>query len=126
MAGRGGPRRTWLRTPIAAVTTLSTHVLDVERGVPAVGVPVALFAGDLLLTQRETDPGGRIADLAGGSLEPGTYRLVFDVAAYLATQGRPAPFLQRVTIEFQTDRSMPHHHVPLLMSAYACTSYRGS
>jgi 5-hydroxyisourate hydrolase len=108
------------------VTTLSTHVLDVERGMPAAGVPVALFAGEQSLAQAETGAGGRIADLLGGPLEPGVYRLVFDVGAYLAANGRPAPFLQRVSIEFQIDGSIPHYHVPLLMTAYACTSYRGS
>jgi len=108
------------------VTTLSTHVLDVERGVPAVGVPIALFAGEQQVARGITDPGGRIADLAHGSLDSGTYRIVFDIAAYFATQGRAAPFLQRVTIEFQTHAADPHYHVPLLLSAYACTSYRGS
>jgi 5-hydroxyisourate hydrolase len=108
------------------VTTLSTHVLDLERGTPAPGVHVWLFAGERVLAERETDAGGRIADLAGGSLAPGTYRLVFDVAAYFAAQARPAPFLQRVSIEFQADATSPHYHVPLLMTAYACTSYRGS
>jgi 5-hydroxyisourate hydrolase len=108
------------------VTTLSTHVLDVERGAPAAGVPIALFAGDRQVAEGVTDPGGRIADLARGSLATGTYRLVFDVAAYFATQGRTSPFLQRVTIEFQTSVADPHYHVPLLLSPYACTSYRGS
>lgn len=108
------------------MTTLSTHVLDVERGVPAVGVSVALFADERPLVERHTDDSGRIADLAGGSLEAGTYRLVFDVAAYLHGQGRSAPFLQRVSVDFHLDPSIPHYHVPLLISPYACTSYRGS
>jgi 5-hydroxyisourate hydrolase len=108
------------------VTTLSTHVLDVERGVPAVGVPIALFAGERQVASGVTDPGGRIIDLAQGSVDSGSYQLVFDVAAYFASQGRAAPFLQRVTIEFKTNAADPHYHVPLLLSAYACTSYRGS
>jgi 5-hydroxyisourate hydrolase len=108
------------------VTTLSTHVLDVERGTPAVGVRVSLYQGEALVAAAHTDAGGRIANLPGRTLEPGKYRLVFDVAAYLAAQGRPAPFLQRVSIEFQADAASLHYHVPLLMTAYACTSYRGS
>jgi hydroxyisourate hydrolase len=108
------------------VTTLSTHVLDVERGVPAVGVPIALFAAERQVARGLTDAGGRIVDMAQGSLDSGTYQIVFDVAAYLATQGRSAPFLQRVTIEFHVNAADPHYHVPLLLSAYACTSYRGS
>jgi 5-hydroxyisourate hydrolase len=108
------------------VTTLSTHVLDVERGVPAARVAVTLHAGDRVLANTTTNRDGRIADLAGRSVDPGTYRLVFEVAAYFEAQGRPAPFLQRVSIEFRLDGSQPHVHVPLLLSPYACTSYRGS
>lgn len=109
------------------MTTLSTHVLDIERGAPAVGVPIALYRGERRLIQAETNADGRIADLAGGSsLEAGSYRLVFDVSTYFARQGRAAPFLQRVSIEFQLNAADPHYHVPLLVSPYACTSYRGS
>jgi 5-hydroxyisourate hydrolase len=107
-------------------STLSTHVLDVERGVPAAGVPVALQGGDETLARANTRADGRIADFGSGPLQAGTYRLVFDVAAYLAAHGRAAPFLQRVSIEFQIDAESPHYHVPLLLSPYACTSYRGS
>ena len=81
---------------------------------------------DRLVANAVTDANGRIADLAGGSLDAGTYRLVFDVAGYFATQGRPAPFLQRVSLDFQTSANDPHYHVPLLLSGFACTSYRGS
>jgi 5-hydroxyisourate hydrolase len=109
------------------MTTLSTHVLDIERGAPAAGVPIALYRGEQHLALTETNADGRIADLAGGaSLETGRYRLVFDVAAYFARQGRPAPFLQCVSLEFQVNAADAHYHVPLLLSPYACTSYRGS
>jgi 5-hydroxyisourate hydrolase len=107
------------------VTSLSTHVLDIERGVPAVGVPIALFRDEHALARHETNADGRIADLAG-DLPAGAYRLVFDVAAYFASQARPAPFLQRVSIDFQIRAADPHYHVPLLLSPYACSSYRGS
>jgi 5-hydroxyisourate hydrolase len=110
--------------PSGQVTTLSTHVLDVERGIPAVGVPVALYAADRLLAEALTDDDGRIAHLA--QLDTGVYRIAFDAAAYFARQGRTAPFLNRVSIEFQVDAAAPHYHVPLLLSPYACTSYRGS
>ena len=106
--------------------TLSTHVLDVERGAPAAGVPIALQRGDQTLATAVTKTDGRIADFASGPLQAGTYRLVFDVATYFAAHGRAAPFLQRVSIEFEVDAESPHYHVPLLLSAYACTSYRGS
>ena len=111
------------------MTTLSTHVLDVEQGLPAAGVRVTLVSiapREHTLAEAETDQNGRIADLPGRSLESGTYRLVFDVAAYHAARGRPAPFLQRVSVEFRLDGTAAHYHVPLLMSKYACTAYRGS
>jgi 5-hydroxyisourate hydrolase len=109
------------------MTTLSTHVLDIERGVPAAGVPIVLYRGEQPLAMAETNAAGRIPDLANGSaLGTGSYRLVFDVAAYFARQGRAAPFLERVSIDFQVNAVEPHYHVPLLLSPYACTSYRGS
>lgn len=110
------------------MTTLSTHVLDTERGRPAAGVPVALYRGEQPIARATTGADGRIAGVlaAGGSLDSGTYRLEFDVAAYFASQGRAAPFLQRVSLEFQVDAADPHYHVPLLLTPYACTSYRGS
>jgi 5-hydroxyisourate hydrolase len=108
------------------MTTLSSHVLDVERGAPAVGVPIELFQGEQSVACKQTDVDGRVADLASGSLAPGTYRLVFDVATYFAAQGGPAPFLQRVSIDFDVQAADPHYHVPLLVSRYACTSYRGN
>ena len=108
------------------MTTLSTHVLDIERGTPAIGIPVALFRGDHALAHAETNVDGRVPDLAGGSVDPGTYRLVFDVAAYFVARGGTVPFLRRVSIDFDVRAADPHHHVPLLLSAYACTVYRGS
>jgi 5-hydroxyisourate hydrolase len=107
------------------VTTLSTHVLDIERGVPAGGVPIALYKDDQSLASATTNADGRIPQL-GGTLDAGNYRLVFDVATYFASQSRPAPFLQRVSIDFQVSAANAHYHVPLLLSPYACSSYRGS
>jgi 5-hydroxyisourate hydrolase len=107
------------------VTSLSTHVLDTEHGTPAAGVPVTLFQADQRLARALTGPDGRIADL-GGSLAPGVYQLAFDVGAYLEAHGRAAPFLWRVTLEFRIDGAETHYHVPLLLTPYACTSYRGS
>jgi 5-hydroxyisourate hydrolase len=108
------------------MTTLSTHVLDVERGIPAVGVRVSLHRDEDQLAHAETNTDGRIADMAGGELSAGVYRLTFDVGAYFRSLGREAPFLQRVTIEFEAQATDRHYHVPLLLSPYACTSYRGS
>jgi 5-hydroxyisourate hydrolase len=93
--------------------TVSTHVLDTERGRPAAGVRVELFRGEELIGSGETDADGRIARLAESS--PGTYRLVFHP---------PSPFFRRVELELELDDR--HHHVPLLLSSYACATYRGS
>ena len=106
------------------MTTLSTHVLDVERGVPAVGVPVLLFRDEAPVAEGRTNADGRIPEFA--TLEAGVYRITFDAQAYFAGQGRPAPFLRRVAIEFEVEPGARHYHVPLLLSAFACTSYRGS
>ena len=93
--------------------SISTHVLDVERGRPAAGVRVELWQ-DNLVTTGETDGDGRIAQLAA-DLEPGVYRLLF----------RPdSPFFKGVGIEVALEEG--HYHVPLLVSSYSCTTYRGS
>jgi 5-hydroxyisourate hydrolase len=93
--------------------SISTHVLDVERGRPARGVRVELWQDDLVTT-GETDTDGRIAQLAA-DLEPGVYRLLF----------RPdSPFFKGVGIEVALEDG--HYHVPLLVSSYSCTTYRGS
>jgi len=108
------------------VTSLSTHVLDIERGTPAVGLRISLLRGETVVARALTDDNGRIPDLGGGSLDPGTYQLVFEVAEYLRGQGRQTPFLQRVSLDFRIEPEHAHYHIPLLMSAYACTAYRGS
>ena len=92
--------------------SISTHVLDVERGRPAQGVRVELWQ-DELVTFGETDADGRIATLAQ-ELVPGTYRLLF----------RPdSPFFKGVGVEVALEDG--HYHVPLLVSSYGCTTYRG-
>ena len=95
---------------------ISTHVLDTERGRPAPGVRVELYRGEELLAAGETDSDGRISELAG-DVEPGSYRLVFFPAS--------SPFFKRVELEIALDDSR-NFHVPLLISSYSCTSYRGS
>jgi 5-hydroxyisourate hydrolase len=110
--------------------SISTHVLDTERGEPATGVPVTLARrdGDALapLSRQETNADGRIADLLGGPLRPGSYQIIFDVAAYLRRLGRDPAFFTRVAIEFEIRDTGRHYHVPLLLTPYSCASYRGS
>ena len=93
--------------------TVSTHVLDTERGRPAEGVRVELWHGEDLAGSGETDADGRIRQLGEGGA--GTYRLVFHP---------PSPFFRRVELEVELDEG--HHHIPLLLSSYACATYRGS
>ena len=113
------------RTP-----TISTHVLDNERGQPAVGVRVTLARrdpeGPIVVTEAVTDADGRVPDLLDGPLVPGVYRIGFDAAGYFSGQGGEVPFMRAVTIEFEIVDTGRHYHVPLLMTRYACTSYRGS
>jgi 5-hydroxyisourate hydrolase-like protein (transthyretin family) len=94
--------------------SLSTHVLDTERGRPASGVRVELYSGAERLAEQTTDDDGRIADLAPG-LGAGVYRLVFHPSS---------PFFRRIELEVELGDG--HTHVPLLVSSYACASYRGS
>ena len=93
--------------------SLSTHVLDVEAGRPARGVRVELWQ-DELVASGQTNEDGRIPELASG-LEAGTYRLLF----------RPeSPFFEVVALDVVLKDG--HYHVPLLVSSYSCTTYRGS
>jgi len=94
--------------------SVSTHVLNVEQGRPAQGVPVELYRGDERVGGGMTDADGRIPDLAA-DLDPGLYRLVF---------APPSPFFRRVELALQLEDG--HYHVPLLASSYSCATYRGS
>jgi 5-hydroxyisourate hydrolase len=94
--------------------SISTHVLDTGTGRPAERVLVELLRDGEPATVGETDADGRISPLADG-LEPGTYSLVFHP---------PSEFFTRVVLE--VDLVDGHYHVPLLVSAYGCASYRGS
>jgi 5-hydroxyisourate hydrolase len=101
-----------------AKASLSTHVLDTSTGRPAAGVRVALEQDGKSIAQGTTDADGRIRELAE-DLEPGQYRLVFDTRAY-ARDG----FFARVALD--VDLADGHTHVPLLLSRFGVTSYRGS
>ena len=92
---------------------ISTHVLDTAQGKPADGVRVELYRGGELVASAETDEDGRIRELA--DVEPGTYTLVFHP---------PSPFFRRVALELELGDG--DYHVPLLVSPYACATYRGS
>jgi 5-hydroxyisourate hydrolase len=94
--------------------TISTHVLDTERGRPAAGVRVEVYdSTGALVADGLTDEDGRIRELA--DTEGGVYRLVFHP---------PSPFFKKVELTVVLGEG--HHHVPLLISSYACATYRGS
>lgn len=103
---------------LLVAVSISTHVLDTERGAPARGVRVTLYRGDELVAERETDDDGRVRDLLEGGVPPGTYRLVFFPAS--------SHFFKRVEVELAIDDSARNYHVPLLVAPYSCTLYRGS
>jgi 5-hydroxyisourate hydrolase len=101
------------------VSTLSTHVLDTAAGRPAAGVPVELLRGGSSLLSTTTDGDGR-ARL--GEFEPGEYELVFTVGDYFGSR----QFLDRIPIRFRISDVDGHYHVPLLVSPWSYSTYRGS
>jgi 5-hydroxyisourate hydrolase len=102
---------------VSELATVSTHVLDVGSGKPAAGVRVTLGTRTLI-----TDAEGRIADLSGGGINPGSYRLLIDAGAYWGT----TPHLfKTIALELELTEGR-HYHVPLLISPYSCTTYRGT
>jgi 5-hydroxyisourate hydrolase len=106
------------------MSTVTTHVLDTALGRPAAGVPVRLVSPAGILGEGVTDADGRVAELGPDDLDPGTYQLVFDIATYAAATDQRC-FFPEVTLTFLvTDAS--HHHVPLLLSPFAYSTYRGS
>jgi 5-hydroxyisourate hydrolase len=121
------------------VSTVTTHVLDTARGAPAAGVPVRLErvsgsgmgeagpggAGTEEVGRASTDADGRVRDLGPERLPAGTYRLVFDTAAYFGRQ-QTAGFFPEVAVTFSVDGGGQHYHVPLLLSPFGYSTYRGS
>jgi 5-hydroxyisourate hydrolase len=110
---------------------ITTHVLDTGRGRPAAGVPVRLEQITASGEAREiargvTDDDGRISDLlAPGSLRTATYRMTFDTGAYFEATGQRG-FYPEVGVVFVVDEPTAHHHVPLLLSPFGYSTYRGS
>jgi 5-hydroxyisourate hydrolase len=106
---------------------ITTHVLDTSRGGPAVGVAVVLSVQRghewVRVSDGLTDEKGRLASLtAGTTVEPGLYRLTFDTVAY---HRDPLTFFPEVQITFRIRVAGEHVHVPLLVSPFGYTSYRG-
>lgn len=111
--------------------SLTTHVLDTMHGRPAAGVSVRLSRGGEELASGVTNLDGRVDQplLAGDALTPGAYRLEFEVGEYFRDMGVPIAqpaFLEVVTIDFGVAETGAHYHVPLLVSPFAYSTYRGS
>jgi 5-hydroxyisourate hydrolase len=108
------------------MSTLSTHVLDTALGTPAAGIPVTLAAAAKPLGRALTDADGRIKEFAGvGSLDPGTYTLTFAVAEYFKAAGRSSLY-SNIAVEFSIAAGSGHYHIPLLLSPFGYSTYRGS
>ncbi len=112
-------------SPAPGAPTISTHVLDTERGQPATGVRVVLYRLDvgtapIRMTQALTDGDGRVRDLLERPLTAGDYRLEFDVAH------EDASFFTKIAIDLRITDTGRSYHVPLLLAPYAMTTYRGS
>ena len=111
------------------MTSLSTHVLDTMLGRPAAGMAVALSGPDGPIGQGTTNADGRCPDLAPDGLSPGRYTLRFAVAEYFRGLGvalPDPPFLDEVSVDFGIADGGGHYHVPLLVSPFAYSTYRGS
>ena len=111
------------------MSTVTTHVLDCSLGRPAAGVPVRLerLAGGepTLVAEGLTDDDGRARDLGPDDLRPGTYRVVFGTGVYFARSGQRT-FYPEAAVTFLVDQTGGHYHVPLVLSPFAYSTYRGS
>lgn len=114
------------------MSAITTHVLDTARGRPASGVAVLLsFKTDegewSLLGRGETNDDGRLSNLLSSSeaLREGTYRLTFDTGSYFSSLDQKS-FYPEVTVVFIVQDTAQHYHVPLLLSPYGYSTYRGS
>lgn len=111
------------------VSQITTHVLDAQRGKPAAGVPVELFRreGDdwRLLGAGVTDEDGRAKQLGPERVPNGEYRLRFDTGAYFAATQTDS-FYPEVLLSFLVAEDGRHYHVPVLLSPFAYSTYRGS
>jgi 5-hydroxyisourate hydrolase len=126
-----GPEDSVAAAPEQSRPTISTHVLDTELGQPAAGVHVTLYKlGEddrpIRLTQALTDADGRIRDLLERPLSPGDYRLEFNLAGATTSGSGEGRFFRRLTVDLRVADIARSYHVPLLLSSFGMTTYRGS
>jgi 5-hydroxyisourate hydrolase len=111
--------------------TISTHVLDTERGMPAGGIQVSLYrragAAERLVGEGTTDSDGRIRRLLAENLTAGVYRLLFDLrGSSVPAEGGSPSFFTSLSVELHVSDTSRSYHVPLLLAPYSLTAYRGS
>ena len=110
-------------------SAITTHVLDTSIGRPAQNLPAVLErvteTGTDRIGQSATNMDGRITDLLDGPLDVGWYRITFDTGAYFKERGVPC-FFPEVAILFEVKDASQHHHVPLLLSPFGYSTYRGT
>lgn len=113
------------------MSAITTHILDISTGFPARGVPVILeqetSEGWKIIGKDQTDNDGRVRDLldSDADLQTGNYRLTFDTENYFLNQ-QTEGFYPQVTVAFVVKDAAQHYHVPLLLSPFGYSTYRGS
>ena len=109
---------------------ITTHVLDTARGVPATGLEVILELRHLsdwsAVGRATTDAHGRVLAFSEGPVAPGTYRMTFDIGTYHRALGMSSPFFPEVKVVFSVRDVDEDYHIPLLLSPYGYSTYRGS
>lgn len=105
---------------------ITAHVLDASAGRPAEGISVRLFdAAGTQIAEAITNSDGRVQELGPEHLDPAEYRITFETGSYFADRQIPT-FYPRVQVEFTVEAGQKHYHVPLLLSPFAYSTYRGS
>ncbi|HMS41572.1 MAG TPA: hydroxyisourate hydrolase [Pyrinomonadaceae bacterium] len=111
------------------MSAITTHILDISSGFPARGVAVILerqiLDGWQIIGEGKTDEDGRLINLFASDLQTGNYRLTFDTGKYFASK-QIETFYPQVTIIFSVKDASQHYHVPLLLSPFGYSTYRGS
>jgi 5-hydroxyisourate hydrolase len=109
---------------------ITTHVLDIARGEPAEGVTVILELRQASewtpIGRGITDTKGRVTTFSDGPVAPGTYRLTFDIGTYHREFGLAVPFFPEVKVTFNVRDPDEHYHLPLLLSPFGYSTYRGA
>lgn len=105
---------------------ITAHILDASLGKPAAGVSVTLMEADgAKIADAVTNDDGRVPELGPETLEPGNYRIVFGTGDYFAARNVETLY-PVVTVDFHVQADQKHYHIPLLLSPFAYSTYRGS